>query len=353
MNLFAVRFGRMDIASVACNALAAIPLLVVALPRRPWSVVAAAFVLSVALGALFFRLYVRHAQRRLRDAVEAGSAQGVFHTGTAGLPAEYAGVADAIRLATDRVGRREAELKEATAKQALAMQEIHHRVKNNLQIVASLLNLQASRIKVPAAQAEFQSARDRVRALATLHRHLYAHGEIQTIAMRAFLTELCGQLFSAFGETPGARIDLSVDAPDLEMTSDQAVPLSLIVTEAVSNAVKFAFPEGRRGAISVRLSTEGDAAELVIIDDGVGIETPRPPTPDGTGEGRRDGIGLQLIRGFVRQLGGTLDMTDGVGTRYTVHMKLMRERAVVSAQGIASRTSASPANATGPVSSAA
>ena len=108
--------------------------------------------------------------------------------------------AEATRSAADHAAKNDA----AVAQQELLMKEIHHRVKNNLQIVASLLNLQASRIRQPEAKAEFASARDRVRALATLHRHLYSQGEVHTINMRQFLTELCGQLFAAMG---GARGD--------------------------------------------------------------------------------------------------------------------------------------------------
>ena len=202
------------------------------------------------------------------------------------------------------------------------MQEIHHRVKNNLQIVASLLNLQASRIKAPAAKAEFQSARDRVRALATVHRHLYAHGEVHTINMRSFLLELCGHLFQALGETEGDRLQLEVEAPELEMSSDQAVPLSLIVTEAVTNAIKYAYPAGRRGVISVRLQRRQEVVELEIRDDGIGIPAGRAETDAGT----RDGIGIQLINGFARQLRATLDVEQGAGTRYVVRMKLRSER---------------------------
>ena len=195
-------------------------------------------------------------------------------------------------------------------------------MKNNLQIVASLLNLQASRIRLPEAKAEFQSARDRVRALATLHRHLYAHGEVHTINMRSFLVELCGQLFQAMGESEGARIALDIEAPERRRLSDQAVPLALIVTEAVSNALKYAFPGGRHGRIRVHLTEEGGSVRLEIQDDGVGIPAGRSETETGT----RDGIGLQLIRGFSRQLGATLDVQEGCGTRYVVNLRVCQAR---------------------------
>ena len=228
----------------------------------------------------------------------------------------------AFRRATMMLRRQQFRLTTAVDQQELLMQEIHHRVKNNLQIVASLLNLQASRIRQPEARAEFQSARDRVRALATLHRHLYAHGEVHTIDMREFLIELCGQLFQAMGEKAGERLRLDIEAPELKMSSDQAVPLALIVTEAVSNAVKYAFPNGRRGSISVSLTALPDNALLEICDDGVGIPAGRVETEAGT----RDGIGLQLIRGFAKQLGATLQVEEGDGTRYKVSIPLRQKR---------------------------
>ena len=136
--------------------------------------------------------------------------------------------------------------------------------------------------------------------------------------MRTFLLELCGQLFQAMGETEGERLTLEIEAPEIEMSSDQAVPLSLIVTEAVTNAIKYAYPAGRRGTIQVRLRRDGDMVELEMRDDGIGIPAGRAETDSGT----RDGIGIQLINGFARQLGAMLEVEQGAGTRYVVRMKL-------------------------------
>jgi len=257
--------------------------------------------------------------RRLGAAVSRWQATNVFDPGDLrGAPAELGDLARSFTSATSALREREARLKEAQARQELLMQEIHHRVKNNLQVVASLLNLQASRIRSPDARAEFQSARDRIRALATLHRHLYTQGEVHTINMRSFLVELCGQLFQAMGEAEGERISLSISAPELRMASDQAVPLALIVTEAVTNAVKYAFPAKRSGHIVVTLTQTDDALDLVVEDDGVGLPAGRAMTEMGI----RDGIGLRLIRGFSRQLGATLVVEQEHGTRYVVHMPM-------------------------------
>ena len=293
------------------------------LERPPWTLVVLAWAAGAAIVLLGTDVMIGRPLRRLGAAIDAWRAGGGIDLQRAGaMPPEMRRLALSFKRSARALSRREAELRVAVQRQELAMQEIHHREKNNLQIVASLLNLQASRIRLPAARAEFQSARDRVRALATVHRHLYAHGEVHTINMRSFLTELCEQLFEAMGETVGERLSLEIEAPELEMSSDQAVPLSLIVTEAVTNAIKYAYPAGRTGNISVRLTAEADTVDLRISDDGVGIPAGRVETEAGT----RDGIGIQLINGFARQLGALLEVQEGNGTRYLVRMKLRRER---------------------------
>jgi len=305
-----------------------IPLIVVALllasrtgvPVRNTAWVIGASCVGIASAIAGAGYAVGRPLRLLTDAVEHWKAGGAFEgTQLVVLPVEVANLARAFYDATASLAEHEAQLQSATAQQELLMREIHHRVKNNLQIVASLLSLQANRIRQPAVKAEFLSARDRVHALGTLHRHLYAEGGLHSINMRTFLTELCGQLFRAMGEREGDRITLTIEAPEVDMSSDQAVPLSLIVTEAVSNAIKYAFPLGRRGKISLLLTVLSDTAHLSIHDDGVGIAA-------GQGEtGLPDGLGIRLIRGFARQLGATLEVRQGQGTQYDLRIPLRRE----------------------------
>ncbi len=271
--------------------------------------------------------------RQLSAAVARWRQGGSFEPDpVAHAPREIAALSQSFARAVGALNQREAQLREASTQQELLMQEIHHRVKNNLQIVASLLNLQASRIKLPEARAEFQAARDRIRALATLHRHLYAYGELHTINMRSFLVELCGQLLQALGETAaGGRILLDIEAPELRISSDQAVPMALIVTEVVSNAAKYAFPGGRRGHISVRLlvldaGTPRETLRLTIEDDGVGIVD----RPLDVSAGARAGIGTHLIRGFAKQLQATMRLTHDGGTRYVLDIPTRRGQVAVA-----------------------
>ncbi|WP_246375498.1 sensor histidine kinase [Gluconacetobacter takamatsuzukensis] len=252
--------------------------------------------------------------RRLTGSVERWQADGgVFDAQASGvMPVEIRQLARAFTQATRSLARDERRLARAAVRQELLLKEMHHRVKNNLQIVASLLNLQANRIRQAEAREEFAQARDRVRALATLHRYLYAEGELFSMNMEHFVTELCSQIMQAAGHAGGGRLGLSVQAATLELKPDQAVPLALIITEIVSNAIKHAFADGRRGTISVVLErVEPRQARLDIADDGIGLAGGyRVP------EEERSGIGMQLIRGFARQLSGSLKIVEEDGTRY-------------------------------------
>lgn len=275
---------------------------------------------AVAIGA---HLSVIRPLREVSDRVEAWRRRGGrFDPGPLlGSPSEVRALAQAVVEASVALGRREEELRAALASRDLLMAEIHHRVKNNLQIVASLLNLQAGRVRTAEARAAFATARDRVRALATLHRHLYTHSDFETIALGTFLEELCGQLFEALGEVPGERITLGVAAADIVLGSDEAVPLALIITEAVTNALKYAFPDGRSGSVAVGVCHDGETLTLTIRDDGVGIDAGQ----QSEAAEQSGGLGTMLIEGFARQLGATLATdSDANGTVLTLTMPIRR-----------------------------
>jgi len=274
--------------------------------------------LSVVI-ALADAMLVRPIEQ-LMDALGEWRQGGVFDTRiTRSMPVELRALGFSFKRATRRLARHEARLDRSMERQRLLMHEIHHRVKNNLQIVASLLNLQANRIRQPEAQQEFRQARDRVRTLATLHRHLYPETGSTAMRMPDFLKELCTQIAAAHGEQARGRIKIDVEADDFEMAADQAVPLALITTEIVSNALRYAFPDDRSGRVHVSLRQTGKAqAEMRIEDDGIGLAVGER-APD---RSHRSGLGLQLIRGFVRQIGGTLNCISTSGTAYTVNFPL-------------------------------
>ena len=167
-----------------------------------------------------------------------------------------------------------------------------------------------------------------MQALATLHRHLYLHQTFERISLRPFLDELSRQLGDALGAGPDSGVDIEIDAEDVEMGSDQAISLALLLTEAVSNAMRHGFPDGRPGRIAISLHVADDMAHLVVEDDGVGLERSRS---DGDG----DGLGMRLIEGFASHLGGTAEITGDGGTRISVRFPLHRRDVEESLLGAA------------------
>ncbi|NKC33051.1 sensor histidine kinase [Falsiroseomonas selenitidurans] len=249
-------------------------------------------ILAVVLGANYA---VTRPLSQLRRAVAAWrGGGGTFEVpGVDGMPDEIRELAESFRAGATALAARERDLQAAIERSEILAAEVHHRVKNNLQIVSSLLALQAQRVTDGQARTEFEAARDRIGALATLHRHMYAHHDPEAIDLGAFIEELGVQLFAAIGDKPGRRIALDVAAPALRISSDQAVPLALIITEAVAAALKQGFPPGHGGRIRITVTADERRASLAIEDDGV------VPRPD-------DQLRALLLRGLARQLGAEL-----------------------------------------------
>lgn len=283
-----------------------------------WILMVAALLLAGLLGVMVagHRL-VLSPLSRLTNEVRQWERGGSFDASLGGrMPQEFRRLAWAFGTATRRLARRERELEAALERQREFVAEIHHRVKNNLQIVASLLNLQGSRVRNEDTRTEFMLARDRVRALATLHRHLNVEDEYENLRMESFLTELTTQLMRAASADVRARVTVEIHTSDIAMAPEHATPIALIVSEAVSNALKFAFPDGRQGRIVVSLNRKEDrTAVLVIRDNGVGLSSSRQSNG-------REGLGLHLIRAFARQMGGVLEIDEQDGTSYLIEFQV-------------------------------
>ncbi len=188
-------------------------------------------------------------------------------------------------------------------KEAL-LKEVHHRVKNNLQLISSLLNLQAARVTDPAVAALFTDSRDRVRSMAIVHENLLHAGSFAAVPMRAHLRQLCAQLERA-NRPPDQKVLLSIEVDDFELDVDRAIACGLLVNELVSNAYKHAFHGVREGRIVVHLKRYDDHIKLVIEDDGTG----RVSRMDDASS-----LGLQLVEDLVAQVRGTMEMDDSAGT---------------------------------------
>lgn len=235
------------------------------------------------------------------------------------IPLEVRQLERAFLRATRHLSLRENELQKATQQQDHLIHEIHHRVKNNLQIIVSLLNLHANRVTSPEAKKEFQLVRERVKAISTLHHHLYKNSEINCLYAQKFIPEISENvLFSEKGRHNN-NINLKLDIDDITISSSQSVPITLIITETISNSVRYAFPNNQSGDIFVSLKHDNHAHNAVILtlsDNGIGIPSDAQDSP------QQNGIGQKLIRGFARQLHAELSIEYEGGTTYRVSFAL-------------------------------
>jgi len=221
-------------------------------------------------------------------------------------------VAGLYGLAVDRrdaLRRAEAALRE----KELLVREVHHRVKNNLQVISSLLSLQASRVTDESALRTLTESQGRVRAMALVHEQLYRSGHLDSVDFGEYVRRLAAGLFSSYG-VDSSRIALLIGAGGARLPIDLAVPCGLIVHELVSNALRHAFPDGRSGEIRISMKrplADAGAWTLVVGDNGVGF--PEPPPAGGASS-----LGLRLVEIFTEQLGGTLSIRGGAGAEFRI-----------------------------------
>ena len=187
------------------------------------------------------------------------------------------------------------------------LKEIHHRVKNNLQIITSLLHSQGIYLKDQAAMSAIRESQNRVHAMALIHQKLYQSDRLSSIPMSEYIVEIVDYLVTTFDREDTVRKQM-VMAP-VELDVIQAVPLGLIINEAVTNSLKYAFPDNRTGVIRIELTElDNQTYRLVIGDDGIGL-------PPDLNPGRSRTLGMSLIRGLSKQLGGSLQITQNEGVQ--------------------------------------
>jgi len=186
------------------------------------------------------------------------------------------------------------------------LKEIHHRVKNNLQIVMSLLNTQSAYIDNGPALSAIHDSQHRVHAMSLIHQKLYSSANLATINMPVYIRELVSYLADCYGVGSRVYFDLAVDR--LEMDVEQVVPLGLILNEAITNSIKYAFPDGCNGVIAISLAEFGPhRCLLTISDNGVGL-------PDRLNTARPGSLGMQLMQGLAGDLDGTFTIESRNGT---------------------------------------
>jgi PAS domain S-box-containing protein len=219
----------------------------------------------------------------------------------------------------DLTARLEAEdrLKGSLKEKEALLQEVHHRVKNNLQLISSLLRLQAREIRDPALLEVFEESRARIQAMALVHERLYRAGGLDALDYEGFLKQLVGAIGRIYGRSH-VTVKCEMRASTKGMGAHIAVPMGLMVNELVSNSLKHGFPGGRTGQIVVRFDGSPESGfELHVRDDGVGL-------PSSFSIDLTKSMGLRLVDMLVRQLHGQMEIqrSDGTGTGFTIRFGL-------------------------------
>ncbi len=229
---------------------------------------------------------------------------------------EIMAVTDAVRQMATAIANRESELNAGLEQRDHMLREIHHRVKNNLQMISSLLNLQAGEIRSPRIRRLFGDAQNRVLTLSILHRHLYERSSWSLVDFQQFISDLVRQISVArYGGAGQATPRFQIRAPIMAVGPDTAIPVGLIVTEAVGSAMSHDFTGATAPEVRIEaIEREGKEVELVIEDNGA--DTDR----GSLGSRGQAGFGLTLVHGLAMQLGGkaVVGPRDGGGTRVVV-----------------------------------
>jgi PAS domain S-box-containing protein len=224
-----------------------------------------------------------------------------------------------IGAMVDITARMEAQeaLRVSVREKETLLREVHHRVKNNLQIISSVLHFQAKKVKNPDDLVVFNEGRNRLRAMILVHERLYKSPGLARIDFGTYIQALVNDLQRSYAAAVGGRISVHVDAAPIALPIESALPCGMIVCELLTNSIKYAFPDKRRGEISVALATAEERVTLKVSDDGIGL-------PEDFDPARATTFGWQLIRNLAAQLGAELTATGGPGAQVALHFRKER-----------------------------
>ena len=203
----------------------------------------------------------------------------------------------------------EERIRAALEEKEVLLREIHHRVKNNLQVISSLLNLQSPRIKDPQAVEVLRESQNRVRAMALVHQKLYSSHDLGMIDFADYSRSLVSVLLSSYGNST-QHVALKTNVDDIPLDINMAIPCGLIINELVSNSLKHAFSVKKEGELGIELhSTSDTQISLTVSDDGDGF-------PEDLDFRATESLGLQLVNGLTKQLNGTIELDRSQGTAF-------------------------------------
>jgi len=228
------------------------------------------------------------------------------YTGLGGR--EAAGIIVIVRDVTER-NEAEAQIRQSLQEKEVLLKEVHHRVKNNMQVISSLLSLQGEQITDPAALMSFRDSQNRVRSMALVHEKLYRSESLASIDFSEYVIDLMASLKRSYIVSD---VDLRVEADELRLGVDMAIPCGLIINELVSNALKHAFKGRKGGVVDVRIKRNGHGMTMIRVqDNGNGL-------PSDFDHRQSNSLGMQLVSMLTEQLGGSLEVHGATGTCFTI-----------------------------------
>ncbi len=207
----------------------------------------------------------------------------------------------------------EEEIQKSLQEKEMLLKEIHHRVKNNLMIISSLLNLQSRYIKDKEALGIFKESQNRAKSMALIHERLYRSTDLKRIDFGDYISTLATDLFRNYSDDSG-RIRLNIDVDDLMMDINTTIPLGLILNELVTNSLKHGFPDGKSGEIMVKFKLIDDVYTLSVKDTGTGF-------PENLDYKNTDSLGLQLVNSLTSQIDGEIELDTSNGTEFSIRFK--------------------------------
>ena len=217
---------------------------------------------------------------------------------------------DLACLAVDLTHKKETELKlrKLLNEKEVLLKEVHHRVKNNLQVISSILNLQSSYVKDQMTLDILRESQNRIKAMSFIHESLYRSDDFSFVNFSSYINSLSSNLVQTY-IIKHANINLELDLGDVNLNLDQAIPCGLIINELVSNSIKYAFPFNKQGKIGIKLTKADNKIYLSVSDNGVGL-------PDNLDLENTDTLGLQLVYILVSQLDGDIKVINKKGTTF-------------------------------------
>lgn len=231
----------------------------------------------------------------------------------AAIALENSHLFSALQKELEEKSEAEKRIKASLHEKELLLQEIHHRVKNNLQIMSSLLRLQSSHFKDQDVQNIFKESENRIKAMAIIHNKLYTNPEYDKVDFNDYIKTLIQNLFLSYGVS-SSSISWKIDVSNILLNIDTAIPCGLIINELISNSLKYAFPHNKKGNISIKMFFEDGDLVLTVKDNGIGIDSDVYLK-------NKETLGLKLVQLLTSQMDGMVKLNSSHGTEFIIRLK--------------------------------